>query len=238
MELIKHQLFGQDQLIHQASFSRKLLEFDSNELKILLTCEYLKFNLKAGREPKNEDETMFEINLFREEILEYKWMTEEQLKLIFAKALKGEFGDDVIYFSIANFHKWAKKFYQEIQRVEMKAIEAERKEETKPMPSDEELKANAIQTINDYVHSVKKYKDRGREYVFPFGGLHHLFDYAQKFGIINMTKEEKLEILNKIGPKLPQEARVQMAKGQAYINFIYQLVDLDTELNEEGKPKI
>jgi len=236
MELIKHEFVGQDQLIHQASFSRKLSEFDSNGLKNLLTSEYLKFNLKSGREPKKEDEAVFEITLFREEILEYKWMTEEQLKLIFAKALKGEFGDEVIYFSIANFHKWAKKFYQEIQRVELKAIEAERKEETKPMPTDDELKAHAIQTINDYVHSVKKYRDRAREYQFPFGGLHHLFDYAQKFGIINLTKEQKLKLLDEINPKLPQEARVQMAKGQAYKNFIYELVDLDTHLNEEGKP--
>lgn len=236
MELIKHNSMGvSDRIIHEASFSQKLSEFDSNGLKNLLTSEYLKFNLKSGREPKKEDEAVFEITLFREEILEYKWMTEEQLKLIFSKALKGEFGDEIIYFSIANFHKWAKKFYQEIQRVEMIAIEASRKEEVKPIPNDEELKKLSIEAINNYVDCVVDAKQKGKEYFFPFGGLHHLYDLASKFGIINLTKERKIELMNELSNNLPQETKVEMAKGQAYKEFILSLAEFDSRIDENGE---
>lgn len=236
MKLIKHNaVTGNDKLIHDASLTRKLSEIDSNALKNLLTSEYLKFNLKSGREPKKEDEAMFEITLFRDEVLEYRWMTEDHLKIIFAKALKGEFGDEIIYFSIANFHKWAKKYYQEIQRVEMIVIESIRKEETNPIPTDEELKQMAIKGINDYCDLVLKAREKGKEYVFPFGGLHHLYDVASKFGIINLTKEEKLKLINEINPKLDDETKKQMAKGQAYRQFIYDLVDFGGRIDSSGK---
>lgn len=236
MELTK-QMVTNDQLIHQASFTRKLIDFDSNGLKNLITSEYLKFNLKSGREPKKEDEAILEITLFREEILEYKWMTEDQLKLIFSKALKGEFGDDIIYFSIANFHKWAKKFYQEVQRVEMVAIEASRKEETKEMPTKDQLKQQAILTINNYIDQIKKAKEKGKEYIFPFGGLHVLYDYANEFGFIKLTNEQKNEYISKASgnSNLPFETIVHMAKGQAYKDYVLSMVDFGLILDNDGK---
>ena len=226
-----------DALIHQASFTNKLSNLDSNELKSLLANEYSKFNLKTGREQKNKEEVILELQLLIEELSDYKWMTQDQLKLIFAKALKGEFGDEVIYFSIANFHKWAKRFYQEVQRVEMKAIEASRKEETKEIPTKEQLLQQAILTANNYVDQIKKAKEQNREYLFPFGGLHILYDYLSEFGIIKLTIDQKKDYIAKASTndKLPLEAIQQMAKGQAYKDFIYNLVDFDLKISETGE---
>lgn len=226
-----------DDKIYKASFSKKLKEFDSNERFNLLMYEYLKFGAKIGHKPKDEAEITFDVNLLEEEVQKFQWMTEDQLKLIFSKALEKHFGDEVIYFSVANFFQWAKKFYQEAQRVEMIAIEASRKVETKEVPTREQLLQQAILTANNYVDQIKKAKEQNREYLFPFGGLHILYDYLSEFGIIKLTIDQKKDYIAKASTndKLPLEAIQQMAKGQAYKDFIYNLVDFDLKISETGE---
>ncbi|MEK0423065.1 MAG: hypothetical protein RLZ95_975 [Bacteroidota bacterium] len=236
MELIKYENFTlQEKEVYNAMYTAKLQELDSKALFLLCKSEYIKCVAKLGYKPKDEQEIMFEVQLLMEETKSYKWLTENQLILIFNRAIKGEFSEGQVFYSIANFNQWVKKFYQEIQRVEMKAIEASRKEEINPIPSDDQLKQQCILTINSYVESVLKAKEKGKEYVFPFGGLHHLYDLASRFGIINLTKERKIELMNELSTNLPQEAKVEIAKGQAYKEFILSLADMDFRLDKNGE---
>lgn len=244
MEIVKFEnqnlnLVPKDQEIFKANHTRFLSELTPNERFKLLQGEWIKCQAKLGYKPKDEAEIMFETQMLFEEVGSYKWMREDHVKIIFARAVKGDWNEgEKVFYSIASFNQWAKKFYNESQRVEAIAIEALRKEEVKPVPTDDELKLQCIETINDYVKIVLDSRKKGTEYQFPFGGLHHLFNIAQKFGIINLTKEEKLSLLDEINPKLPQDARIQMAKGQAYKNFILELADLDVLLDQFGKPEI
>lgn len=238
MELIKYEKFTlQEKEIYSAMFTPKIQEFDSKALFSICKNEYIKCVAKLGYKPKDESEIIFEVQLLMEEIKSYKWMTEIQLKIIFDKAIKGEFSDGQVFYSIANFHQWVKKFYQEVQRVEMVAIEASRKEETKEIPTKEQLKQQAILTINNYIDQIKKAKEKGKEYIFPFGGLHVLYDYANEFGFIKLTNEQKNEYISKASgnSNLPFETIVHMAKGQAYKDYVLSMVDFGLILDNDGK---
>lgn len=217
-----------------------LKDFDSKRLNSLCVSTYTTCLAKLGQKPKDEAEIVFESKLLANQILKFSWMTEMQLNLIIDNAIMGEYleqGQTQVFYNIANFSQWAKKFYYELQKVEKKLIESNQKEETKPIPSDEQMKQDCINTINDYVSSVIKAREQGKEYLFPFGGLHWLYDIADGFGIINFSKERKkqiLEMIKKTNQNLPIEAIIPMAKGQAYKMFIWDLADMDLKLDKNG----
>ena len=163
-------------------------------------------------------------------------MKEDQLKIIFSRAVKGEFTDGQVFYSIANFHQWVKQFYAELQKVEKKLIEANVKAEEKPMPSDEQLKAEACKVANDYADTIAKYKAEGKEYRFPYGGLHHLCKYLIKFGLFNPSRQTMLDMYeaNKASfSHLEGEDWKRMVYSDLYVKFVADMADMEVRFNDK-----
>jgi hypothetical protein len=98
-------------------------------------------------------------------------------------------------------------------------------DEPLPKPSDEELKAQAIEALNMYADQVAD----NDNFKWIVGGLHHLYDVAKENGLINLTIEEKREIWDKC------KGDVNMAKVNGYKKFVQNLADFDARLDAEGK---
>jgi hypothetical protein len=107
----------------------------------------------------------------------------------------------------------------------------------KEVPSDQELKKQAIETANFYADQLDKANKEGKQFTFIAGGLSVLWDYLNKFEIQCLTTEERLEIWNKYANIQDKEELKLICKTKGYIKFINQLVDFECRLDSEGKIK-
>lgn len=216
--------------------STLISHMDRKERIKLISEEYFKCINKLGQKNKEEIDSVTEINFLSEEIASYKWLKDSHLKLIFNRAAKGEFSEGNVFFTIANFNQWVKKFYAELQKVEKKLIETKVKEESKPMPSDEELKRQACQSANDYADSIAKAKEEGKEYKFPYGGLHHLCRFLIKFELFHPSRQTMLDMYeaNKVQfSHLQGEDWKRMVYSDLYIKFVSDMADFGVRFNDK-----
>jgi hypothetical protein len=128
------------------------------------------------------------------------------------------------------------KAYIDYSRNEVKGLPKEI-EPMKEVPSDQELKKQAIETANFYADQLDKANKEGKQFTFIAGGLSVLWDYLNKFEIQCLTTEERLEIWNKYANIQDKEELKLICKTKGYIKFINQLVDFECRLDLEGKIK-
>ena len=215
--------------------SQRICEMEKSARINLITSEYYRCIAKLGYKPKDDTEVALEVGMLIEEILSYRWMREDQLKIIFIRAAKGEYSEGQVFYSIANFNQWVKKFYAELQRVEAKLIETSKKEDQKPIPTDDELKSQACKAANDYADSIAKAKEQGKEYRFPYGGLHHLCRYLVKYNLFKPSRQVMLDMYeaNKAQfSHLQGEDWKRMVYSDLYIKFVSDMADMGVRFNE------
>jgi hypothetical protein len=122
---------------------------------------------------------------------------------------------------------------QETRIISQRVIE----DEPLPKPSDEILKAQAIDIINDFADKLKESKEAGKKFTWIAGGLSELYKMLVSFGIQTISKEEMLEIWRKNASIKDEEERKNYCRMQSYILLANQLADFDARINSEGQIK-
>ena len=222
--------------------SKTQLRFFLKEQKVDLASKvwlYVKAKLSLRSENDAEDAT--NIMLITEDLNQFDSLTDAEIMLGLQMGLNGQFlsnRETNVFWNSSNFVLWIKKFveYRSLKFAEIsKQIKVE---EAKPIPDESELKQQAIKSANDYADIICRYQEAGKEYIFPYGGLSHLYDYLDKFQIIRISIEQKQKYYQKSvreNPKLPHEVVVTFAKAEAYKDFIYSMVEMDLRLNQNGE---
>jgi hypothetical protein len=177
-----------------------------------------------------------------DDLNQFDVMTEEEVFIALRKGIGGEYltQGQQVFFNSSNFIQWLKN-YQKTERLEvMKKIVNQSNGEGEPSqaPSDAVLKAQAIQTLNFYANQLQKAQDQEAKFNWIAGGLHVLYDIADSFKLIKLSKEEKLEIFNRHMDILKDvEAAKQASKADGYKKFVHNLVDFGCRIDETGQIK-
>jgi hypothetical protein len=162
--------------------------------------------------------------------------------LALKRGLNGEYlnpNENQVYFNSSNFVIWIKKYLQSKTDTMKKITNSGNNEsEPSPAPSDTVLKAQAIQTLNFYADSIQKAQGQEKKFNWIAGGLHVLYDIADSFKLIKLSREEKLEIFNRHMAILKDvEASKMASKADGYKKFCHNLVDFGCRLDENGQTK-
>lgn len=204
------------------------------DLKEVLRYVMLLVGLRGNNMPTDEEKYVL-INFIRSN---FGNLTPEEIKLAFEYAIAGKFEIDVkCYenFSCEYFGRIAKA-YIEFSRNEVK-VKPKEIEEVKPVPSDEELKRQAIDIINNYADQIKATKENNKRFTWIAGGLSDLYRMLVKFNIQNISTEEIQMIWKKSENIKDEEERKNWCRNQAYILLANQLADFDARIDQEGKIK-
>jgi hypothetical protein len=154
--------------------------------------------------------------------------------------LNGEYlnqSETNVFFNSSIFVQWIKKYYYEKNEVLSKVAKEKQKEEKTPVPNDQELKKQAIDTANEYANQIRFCEKNDKKFTFIAGGLSILFDYLEQFKIPTISKEERIELWNKYSTIQDIEERKMHCKTQGYIKFINSLVTFDCHISNDGTIK-
>jgi hypothetical protein len=210
----------------QASKGQTLRVSDENELKQVLRYSMLLVGLRANNMP-NDEEKFVLINFIK---TNFANVTIAQIKLAFDMAVAGKLQVDAkCYenFSCEFFGRIMASYL--IFSAEETRIIAQRKVEDEPLskPSDEELKAQAIEALNMYADEVAK----DDNFKFAAEGLQHLYDIAKSLGLIKLNAEEKQAIWAKT------KGDINKSKVEAYKHFINTMANFEMRFNNNGEIK-
>jgi hypothetical protein len=217
----------------QASKGNTLRVSDENDLKQVLRYSMLLVGLRANNMPTEEEKFVL-INFIK---TNFANITIAQIKLAFDMAVAGKLQVDAkCYenFSCEFFGRIMAKYLEfsaeETRIISQRVVE----DEPLPKPSDEILKAQAIDIINDFANQLKASKDSGKKFTWIAGGLSELYKMLVSFGIQTISKEEMLEIWRKNAVIKDEEERKNNCRMQSYILLANQLADFDARINSEG----
>lgn len=210
----------------QASVGQTLRTCEDNDLKQVLRYSMLLVGLRANNMPTEEEKFVL-INFIKSN---FGNVTIAQIKMAFDMAVSGKLQVDAkCYenFSCEFFGRIMASFLmysaEETRIISQKVIESD----PLPIPSEAELKAQAIESANMYADKVSK----DVNFKWFEGGIQHLYDLAKQTNILRLSAEEKQEIWSKC------KGDVTMAKVQGYKKFIQNLADFEVRLDEGGNIK-
>ena len=219
-----------------ASKGQTLRVSDENDLKQVLRYSMLLVGLRANNMPTEEEKFVL-INFIK---TNFANVTIAQIKLAFDMAVAGKLQVDAkCYenFSCEFFGRIMSSYLQfsaeETRIISQRVVE----DEPLPKPSDEVLKLQAIEIINDFADKLKESKDTGKKFTWIAGGLSELYKMLVSFGIQTISKEEMLEIWRKSARIENEEERKNYCRMQSYILLANQLADFDARINSEGQIK-
>jgi hypothetical protein len=219
-----------------ASKGHTLRLSDENDLKQVLRYSMLLVGLRANNMPTEEEKFVL-INFIK---TNFANVTIAQIKLAFDMAVAGKLQVDAKCYEnfSCEFFGRIMSSYLQFSAEETRII-SQRKFEDEPLPkpSDEELKAQAIDIINDFADKLKESKETGKKFTWIAGGLSELYKMLVSFGIQTISKEEMLEIWRKSARIENEEERKNHCRMQSYILLANQLADFDARINSEGKIK-
>jgi hypothetical protein len=220
----------------QASNGQTLRVSDENDLKQVLRYSMLLVGLRANNMPTEEEKFVL-INFIK---TNFANITIAQIKLAFDMAVAGKLQVDAkCYenFSCEFFGRIMAKYLEfsaeETRIISQRVVE----DEPLPKPSDEILKAQAIDIINDFANQLKASKESGKKFTWIAGGLSELYKMLVSFGIQTISKEEMLEIWRKNAVIKDEEERKNYCRMQSYILLANQLADFDARINSDGQIK-
>jgi hypothetical protein len=207
------------------------------DLKEVLRYCMVLVGLRGSNMPTDEEKFVL-LNFIRDN---FGNQTPEEIRLAFEYAIAGKFEIDAKCYENFSCEYFGRivKAYIDYSRNEVKGLPKEI-EPMKEVPSDHQLKKDAIDTVNFYADQLEKSNKEGKSFTFIAGGLSILWDYLDKFEIQTLTIQEKIEIWNKYETIKDEAERKRYCKTQGYIRLINQLVDFECRLDSEGKikPKI
>ena len=217
----------------QAKQGQTLRVTNEKDLKQVLRYSMLLVGLRANNMP-TEEESFVLINFIQ---TNFANVTIAEIKLAFDMAVAGKLGIDAkCYenFSCEFFGRIMASYLifsaEETRIISQRVVE----DEPLPKPSDDILKAQAIDIINDFANQLKASKESGKKFTWIAGGLSELYKMLVSFGIQTISKEEMLEIWRKNAVIKDEEERKNYCRMQSYILLANQLADFDARINSEG----
>jgi len=215
--------------IYQAKNGIKIKDLKANELNKEASQIWFYIKLKWGLKSNNEEEEKASVASIQNDIMSKPMLTTQEVIKCLNNAMNGDYGESA-FFSSARFRSWMQKYYDESRIIAGKvqlAIDAQN-EKPKPPPTGEELKAEAIKIANSYISKVSDAENKEEVYQWA-GGLNHLYDIANRFGLIKLTNERKWAILSQCNNDK------DLAKAETYKLWIAELAELGVSLNENGE---
>lgn len=221
----------------------KLISSCTDEELIHLSSKLISaVKFKLGLNTVNNIEEEVQIELLVLDLRDFNYLTIQEVSLALKRGLNGEYlspNENQVYFNSSNFVIWIKKYLQS-KTDTMKKITNSGFSESEPSqaPSDSVLKAQAIQTLNFYADSIQKAQDQEKKFNWIAGGLHVLYDIADSFSLIKLSREEKLEIFNKHMAFFKDVDKAKQAsKSDGYKKFVHNLVDFGCRIDDNGQTK-
>lgn len=228
--------------IYQALDGIPLIQYSQKQKSEIAIKVWSYVKMKLGLRSENAMEEQAQILSLSDDLNQFDIMTEEEVFIALRKGIGGEYltQGQQVFFNSSNFIQWLKN-YQKTERVEvMKKIvnQSNSESEPSPVPSDSVLKAQAIQTLNFYADSIQKAQDQEKKFNWIAGGLHVLYDIADSFSLIKLSREEKLEIFNKQMAFFKDVDKAKQAsKSDGYKKFVHNLVDFGCRIDNNGQTK-
>lgn len=219
----------QDLEVHQAKQSRILKSYADSELLEKSKEIWFFIKQKWGLKDNSAQEEHISICNLMDDILSINRITLSEVYLCLKMAMNGTYGD-ATFFNSVKFRGWLKKYTDESQITAGKiqlALDA-KQEISKPLPTDEELKEEAIKIANSYISKVTDAENKEEVYQWA-GGLNHLYDIANRFGLIKLTNERKWAILSQCNNDK------DLAKAETYKLWIAELAEAGMSLDECGE---
>ena len=204
------------------------------DLKEVLRYVMVLVGLRGVNMPTDEEKYVL-LNFIR---LNFGNQTPEEIRLAFEYAIAGKFEIDAKCYENFSCEYFGRimKAYIDFSRNEVK-VKPKEIEEAKPVPSDEELKKQAIEILNNYADQIKVSKESNKKFTWIAGGLSDLYRMLVKFNIQNISTEEMQMIWKKSENIKDEEERKNWCRNQAYIILANQLADFDARIDLEGKIK-
>jgi len=200
-----------EQIIYAQTYHSLRLRHDE-DIKQALRYSMILVGLRSNNMPSDEEKFVL-INFIRSN---FGNLTPEEIKLAFEYAVAGKFNIDAKCYENFSCEYFGRiiKAYNEFAFEETRILRGKSKEiDSLPMPTNDILKQQAIETANMYADQLRKNSD----FKWIYGGLNHLFDILIMVEII-----DNIEIQD---------------KTQAYKDFIASLVMKYSCLDENGKIK-
>ena len=230
----KHSASGSALTILNAQSNLSIRVRSEEDLKDVLRYAMVLVGLRGANMPTDEEKFVL-LNFIR---TNFGNQTPEEIRLAFEYAIAGKFETDVKCYENFSCEYFGRimNAYIEFMRQELKSVKKE-VEEVRPVPSDEELKKQAIDTINGYADQLKKSKEEKKQFTWIAGGLSELYKLLIKFDIQNISVDEMQMIWKKSANIENEEERKNWCRNQAYILLANQLADFDARIDSDGKIK-
>lgn len=228
--------------IYQASQGNQLRLLNAKQKSEIAIKVWSYVKMKLGLRSENAMEEQAQILSLSDDLSQFDTITEEEVFIALRKGIGGEYltQGQQVFFNSSNFIQWLKN-YQKTERVEvMRKVRNKSNNESEPSqaPSDDVLKAQAIQTLNFYADSIQKSQEQEKNFNWIAGGLHVLYDIADSFSLIKLSREEKLEIFNKHMAFFKDVDKAKQAsKSDGYKKFVHNLVDFGCRIDDNGQTK-
>lgn len=221
-------------IILQAQSHQSLRLRHEEDLKQVLRYAMVLVGLRGNNMPTDEEKFVL-LNFIRSN---FGNQTPEEIRLAFDLAMSGKFSIDAKCYENFSCEYFGRimKAYIEYSRQETKSVKKE-PEIISPPPTDHQIKAMAIETINFYADKIKEGRDNKKEFTWIAGGLHELFQILIKYDIQTISKEEMLEIWRKAENIKDEEERKNHCRMQSYILLANQLADFEARIDQDGKIK-
>ena len=220
--------------IKQAQSTHSLRIRNEEDIKEVLRYSMLLVGLRGSNLPTEEEKFVL-TNFVRSN---FGNNTCEEIKLAFEMAVAGKLNIDAKCYENFSCEYFGRIMndYLEFARQEIKNL-PKPIEQVKEIPSDQELKKQAIDTANEYANQIRYCEKNDKKFTFIAGGLSILFDYLEQFKITTISKEERLELWEKYSGIEDIEERKLYCKTQGYIKFINSLVTFDCHIDIDGTIK-
>jgi hypothetical protein len=221
-------------IILQAQSGQSLRLRHEEDLKQVLRYAMVLVGLRGNNMPTDEEKFVL-LNFIRSN---FGNQTPEEIRLAFDLAMAGKFSIDAKCYENFSCEYFGRimKAYIEYSRQETKSVKKD-PEIISPPPTDQQIKAMAIETINFYADKIKEGRDNKKEFTWIAGGLHELYQILIKYEIQTISKEEMLEIWKKSEKIKDEEERKNHCRMQSYILLANQLADFEARIDQDGKIK-
>lgn len=202
---------------------------------------YLIAKTKLGLNAYDKAQESLTISALSDDLANLGTFTEDEVLIALKMGLNGEFlGKDQtqVFFSSSQFMVWMKSYLRHRQDAIGEANRHIKKTSEYKMPTDEELKAQAIKSANDYADSIAKAMAEKKEYKFPYGGLFILCKYLVKFELFKPAKDKMIAMKEQNMykyPKFTEQDWERMVYADLYIEFVTNMAEMGVRFNENGE---
>jgi hypothetical protein len=225
---------GTANLIIKAQSTPNIRTRSEDDLKQVLRMAMLMVGLRGSNMPTDEEKYVL-LAFIKSN---YGNQTPEEIAIAFEMAVAGKLNTDCKCYENFSCEYFGRimNAYIEYARQETKNVKKPEPEIIKPIPTDEELKADAINTVNVYVYRIKTAEKADGKFEWKTGGLAYLYNYLVKFGIWKCPDVDRDEIKKRLRLKFTDDKLFDAeCKAEAYKLFCHQLADMDMTLNENGE---